>query len=86
MKNVLMYRASDLPQHPPIWQLLVFWLVCLMLIACMAGPDVPAASGGSPGGSWFYAKGPHGENCLFFADGSGQQAALAMDCDTVKPE
>jgi hypothetical protein len=59
--------------------------VMIGVAACTAGPDTPAVSGGTPGGEWHYAVGPRGEHCLFFADGTGQYATLAMDCDTVNP-
>lgn len=74
-------KLGQLAVHAFVLVVVIAWIVA----ACYAGPDAPEATGGTPGGIWSYATGPHGENCLFFADGSGQTATLAMDCDSVKP-
>jgi hypothetical protein len=61
-------------------------ILTLLLVGCTTGPGVVASGGDTKdNGSWSYAKGPHGENCLFYAGGTGQGQYVAMSCDSVNP-
>lgn len=59
----------------------------LLLAACAPSPPGSQVPGGdtNDGGIWSYAKGPSGENCLFYSEGSGETAVMAMACDRVGP-
>lgn len=61
----------------------------VLLVGCAQAPG-QRASGGEGSGEWSYAKGPHGENCLFYKytkytlSGDVSQG-ITMSCDSVKP-
>lgn len=64
-------------------------LLAFGLAACASSPGTPA-QGGDGGGEWSYAKGPHGENCLFYKYSNYSlngdlNEGIAMSCDTVTP-
>lgn len=64
-------------------RLLVLSLLLLSVTACSGAPGAEASGGdGLERGSWSYAKGPHGEDCLFYLYGVGY---LTMSCNEVKP-
>lgn len=59
------------------------------LAACTSAPG-QKASGGEGDGDWSYAKGPHGENCLFYKYGKvnsngDYSESVTMSCDRVTP-
>lgn len=67
----------------------VLGLSLLLVVGCATAPG-QQAEGGEGDGDWSYAKGPHGENCLFYkyrtysANGDWNEG-IAMSCDDAMP-